>query len=121
MHDIEDACPVERSGTWVRATIERVFRAEHARVAAALIAALRDFEVAEEAMQDAFAVALERWPAEGIPPNPAAWITTTAKRKAIDTRRRERVRADKYVALAAADASAQNGWTDDVQHQSDSS
>ena len=111
MHDIED----------IRAAIERVFRAEHGRVAAALIAALRDFDLAEEAMQDAFAVALERWPAEGIPPNPAAWITTTAKRKAIDTWRRERARADKYMALASASDSVQNGWTDDVQHETDSS
>src|ERR1700730_1347146 len=110
MHDIDDdACPVERSGTLVRATIERVFRVEHGRVAAALIAALRDFDVAEEAMQDAFAVALERWPMEGIPPNPAAWIVTTAKRRAIDAWRRERVRADKYEALASAMASPQHG------------
>ena len=64
-------------------TVERVFRAEHGRVIASLIRTFRDFDLAEEAMQDAFAVALERWPREGVPPNPAAWIATTAKRRAI--------------------------------------
>jgi RNA polymerase sigma-70 factor (ECF subfamily) len=83
----------------VRSTIERVFRAEHGRVVAALIGTLRDFDRAEEAVQDAFTVALERWPGDGIPPNPAAWIATTARRKAIDTWRRERQRLDKYAAL----------------------
>src|SRR5215207_3087762 len=83
----------------VRATIERVFRAEHGRVAASLIGAFRDFELAEEAIQDAFTVALERWPREGLPPQPAAWIATTAKRKAIDALRRERVRTQKYATL----------------------
>jgi RNA polymerase sigma-70 factor (ECF subfamily) len=82
--------------------IERVFRAEQGRVIAALIGSLRDFELAEEALQDAYTVALERWPRDGIPPNPAAWIATTAKRKAIDTWRRERQRTDKYAALGRA-------------------
>jgi RNA polymerase sigma-70 factor (ECF subfamily) len=83
----------------VGTAIERVFRAEHGKVIAALIGALGDFDRAEEAVQDAFTVALERWPRDGIPPNPAAWIATTAKRKAIDTWRRERQRIDKYAAL----------------------
>src|ERR1044071_294599 len=83
----------------VGATVDSVFRAEHGRVIAALIGWLRDFDLAEEALQDALAVALERWPRDGIPPNPAAWIATTAKRKAIDTWRRERQRRDKYATL----------------------
>ena len=83
----------------VHAQIEHVFRQEHGRVAAALIKTFHDFDVAEEAMQDAFAMALERWPEQGIPPNPAAWIATTAKRKVIDTWRRDRLRAAKYEAL----------------------
>ena len=58
-----------------------------------------DFDTAEEAIQDAFVVAVDRWPSGGLPDNPAAWITTTAKRKAIDGRRRERVRDDKYAAM----------------------
>jgi RNA polymerase sigma-70 factor (ECF subfamily) len=60
---------------------------------------LHDFDLAEEAIQDAYAVALERWPSEGLPPNPAAWITTTARRRAIDAWRRERARVEKYAAL----------------------
>jgi RNA polymerase sigma-70 factor (ECF subfamily) len=87
----------------VGATVEHVFRAEHGRVMAALIAWLRDFDLAEEALQDAFAVALERWPHDGIPPNPGAWIATTAKRKAIDTWRRDRQRREKYAALDRQD------------------
>jgi RNA polymerase sigma-70 factor, ECF subfamily len=92
----------KRAGTIeTRQIVERVFREEHGRVAASLISAFRDFDVAEEAIQDAFTVALERWPREGVPPNPAAWIATTAKRKAIDTLRRERVRSQKYAALSS--------------------
>jgi RNA polymerase sigma-70 factor (ECF subfamily) len=83
----------------VRAAIEQVFRAEHGKVIASLIGSLRDFDLAEEVLQDAFTVALERWPRDGIPPNPAAWIATTAKRRAIDTWRRERQRLEKYAAL----------------------
>jgi RNA polymerase sigma-70 factor (ECF subfamily) len=83
----------------VQTVIERVFRSEHGKVAAWLIGTFRDFDLVEEAIQEAFAVALERWPNDGLPPNPAAWIATTARRKAIDVLRRERVRADKYAAL----------------------
>jgi RNA polymerase sigma-70 factor (ECF subfamily) len=90
----------------VRAAIERVFRAEYGKVSATLIGTLRDFDLAEEALQDAFTVALERWPRDGSPPNPAAWLATTAKRKAIDTWRRERQRTDKYAALARAGLSS---------------
>jgi RNA polymerase sigma-70 factor (ECF subfamily) len=53
-----------------RSTIERVFRAEHGKVIASLIGTLGDFDVAEEALQEALTVALERWPRDGIPPNP---------------------------------------------------
>ncbi len=83
----------------VRAAIEGVFRAEHAKVIASLIGTLRDFDLAEEALQDALTVALERWPRDGIPPNPAAWLVTTARRRAIDSWRRERQRLGKYAAL----------------------
>ena len=86
------------------AAIEHVFRAEHGRVAASLIGTFHDFDLAEEAIQEAFAVALERWPRDGVPPNPAAWIATTAKRKAIDTWRRDRRRTEKYAALGDARA-----------------
>ena len=80
----------------VHAAIEQVFRTEHGRVAASLIKTFRDFDVAEEAIQEAFVQALEHWPRTGIPPHPAAWIATTAKRKVIDTWRRDRLRAEKY-------------------------
>ncbi len=72
----------------VRERIETTFRQEHGRVMAALISQLGDFTLAEDALQDALVAALERWPAEGIPRNPGAWLTTTAKRRAIDRLRR---------------------------------
>jgi RNA polymerase sigma-70 factor, ECF subfamily len=72
-----------------RRIVEAVFREEHGRVLATLIRVLGDFELAEDAVQDAYAVALERWPRTGIPENPAAWIVTTARNRAIDRLRRE--------------------------------
>ena len=68
--------------------IADTFRREADKILAALLSTLRDFELAEDALQDAMIVALERWPSEGIPRNPAAWITTTARHKAIDRLRR---------------------------------
>lgn len=79
--------------------VEQVFRQEYGRVLAGLITALGEFELAEDALQDAFAVALQRWPAAGIPDNPAAWITVTARRKAIDRLRRDETLARKQPAL----------------------
>ncbi|HEV8574440.1 MAG TPA: sigma-70 family RNA polymerase sigma factor, partial [Dehalococcoidia bacterium] len=76
-------------------TIERVFREESGRILATLIRACGDFDLAEEAMQEAFAVAVERWPRDGLPSNPAAWITTTARRRAIDRLRRDQTFAQK--------------------------
>ena len=67
---------------------------------ATLIRQLGDFELAEDAMQDALATALATWPSTGVPGNPAAWLTTTARRKAIDRLRRERTFAGKQAALA---------------------
>jgi RNA polymerase sigma-70 factor, ECF subfamily len=75
--------------------IERVFRHESSRAVAGLIRVLRDFDLAEEAVQDAFLVALERWPVSGIPDNPGAWIVTTARNRAIDRLRRARRLAEK--------------------------
>lgn len=69
--------------------IESVFRQEHGRVLAGLISHLRNFGLAEDALQDALLTALEKWPQDGIPRNPAAWLTTTAKNKAVDRIRRE--------------------------------
>jgi RNA polymerase sigma-70 factor (ECF subfamily) len=81
--------------------IERVFRKESGRILATLIRACGDFDLAEEAMQEAFAVALVRWPRDGLPVNPGAWITTTARRKAIDRLRRDRTLAEKRSLLEA--------------------
>ena len=80
--------------------VEQVFRHESGRAVATLIRVLGDFDRAEEAVQDAFLVALERWPSKGVPDNPGAWITTTARNKAIDRLRRERRLAEKQTELA---------------------
>jgi RNA polymerase sigma-70 factor (ECF subfamily) len=71
-------------------SLERVFREEYARVVATLIRDLRDIDLAEDALQDALATALEAWPRTGVPDNPGAWLTVTARRKAIDRLRRAR-------------------------------
>ncbi|TDD65344.1 RNA polymerase sigma factor [Jiangella aurantiaca] len=71
------------------ARIERIFREESGRSVAALIRAFGDIDLAEDAVQEAFAVALRHWPAAGLPPNPGGWITTTARTRAIDRLRRE--------------------------------
>ncbi|HNO95154.1 MAG TPA: sigma factor, partial [Anaerolineales bacterium] len=73
----------------IAAQIETTFRQEHGKVLAALIAMLDDFALAEDALQDALIAALEQWKQDGVPRNPAAWITTIAKRKAIDRIRRD--------------------------------
>ncbi|MCI0710129.1 MAG: RNA polymerase sigma factor [Chloroflexi bacterium] len=70
-------------------TVETTFTENSGRVLAALISQFGDFDLAEDAMQEAFIVALDRWREDGIPPNPGAWITLTAKRKIIDRRRRD--------------------------------
>jgi RNA polymerase sigma-70 factor, ECF subfamily len=81
-------------------TIDRVFREQYGRVVATLVRLFGDLDVAEEAMQDALIVALDRWERDGIPANAAAWITTAAKRKAIDAVRRDQVRMKKYEQVA---------------------
>ncbi len=81
--------------------IERIVRDEFGRVVAALARRFGDLDVAEEAGQEALVTAMERWPIDGIPPNPGAWLTTTAARKAIDVLRRERQRGTKQQAAQA--------------------
>jgi RNA polymerase sigma-70 factor, ECF subfamily len=76
-------------------TLERVFRDEWGRVLAALIGFLGDFDLAEEAAQEAFATAAERWPHEGVPASPVGWLVTTARNRAIDRIRRDRTLAEK--------------------------
>ncbi len=81
------------------AAIEAVWRIESPRLIASLMRVVRDLDVAEELAQDAFVAALTQWPGEGIPPNPGAWLTAVAKRRAIDRFRRERLAAEKYAVL----------------------
>jgi len=79
----------------VEEAVTRVHHEEWARVVAALTRRFGDLDIAEEAAAEAFAAAVQRWPADGIPPSPGAWLTTTANRKAIDRIRRENKRDDK--------------------------
>src|SRR4051794_36607146 len=80
--------------------IERVFREEYGRAVAVLVRVFGDIGIAEEAVQDAFAAAVERWPSAGLPPSPAGWIITTARNRAIDRLRREASREDRHAQAA---------------------
>ena len=86
--------------------IERVFRAEHGRAVAVLVRVFGDIDIAEDAVQEAFAEAVRRWPSAGLPPSPAGWIITTARNRAIDRLRREASRADKQAEAALLQAQA---------------
>jgi RNA polymerase sigma-70 factor, ECF subfamily len=88
----------------VVAILDQVFRDEWGRVLAAMIGFLGDFDVAEEAAQEAFAIAAERWPRDGIPANPRAWLVTTARNRAINRIRRDRTLAEKTRLLQVAEA-----------------
>ena len=76
-------------------SLEQTFREEWGSVLATLVGLLGDFDLAEEATQDAFAIAAERWPREGPPASPRAWLVTTARNRAIDRIRRDRTLAEK--------------------------
>ncbi|MBO0698154.1 MAG: RNA polymerase subunit sigma-24, partial [Zavarzinella sp.] len=75
-----DAAPPTATG--VRGLIDEIYRAESRRVFASLVRAVRDFDLAEEALHEAFAAAIERWPADGVPDNPTAWLISTGRYKA---------------------------------------
>ena len=83
MHDVDAPPKIDE------AEVGRIFREESGRSVAALIRVFGDIDVAEDAVQEAFAVALRKWTGDGLPPNPGAWITTTARNRAIDRLRRE--------------------------------
>jgi len=94
------------------ATIEQVFREESGQAIATLVRLFGDIDVAEEAVQEAFLIASERWPQAGVPPNPPGWIVTTAKNRAIDRFRREASRHDRQVQaldLTAVDPDEEEG------------
>jgi len=96
-----------------------VFRRESGRAVASLSRALGDIDLAEEAVQEAFTVALERWPATGVPDNPGAWITTTARNRAIDRLRRERRYADKVAVLERESAQREGMKAPGARHPVD--
>src|SRR5213082_2803290 len=100
--------PAEFGAKLVNETVETVYRTESRRVFATLVRLVGDFELAEEALHDAFAAAVERWPAEGVPDNPRAWLVSAGRFKAIDAiRRRARfdpLEEDHAETLAAEEA-----------------
>ncbi len=87
-------------------SLERTFRQEATRIRAALAARTGDLGLAEDAVQDAFVEAIERWPRAGVPANPGGWLATTAHRKALDRLRRDKVGERKLALLAVTDTSA---------------
>jgi RNA polymerase sigma-70 factor, ECF subfamily len=107
--------PVRSPAEGTREVVERAFREEGGRVLATLIRILGDFDLAEEAVQDAFAVALTRWPTDGIPRNPGAWITRAARNKAIDRLRREKTLRAKTEVLADLAALAAEPEEDETE------
>src|SRR6266536_1506284 len=86
---LDSVCDGAAAAKLDQAEVGRIFREESGRSVATLIRVLGDIDVAEDAVQEAFAVALRKWPAQGVPPNPGGWITTTARNRALDRLRRE--------------------------------
>src|SRR6201987_5010987 len=87
--------------TAIRDAVDAAFREEWGRIVATLIRVTGDWDLAEEGAQDAFATALQRWPRDGIPGRPGAWLTTAARNRAIDVLRRRAVGAAKLREVAA--------------------
>src|SRR5258708_31597906 len=94
-HEKRETIPIDP----IQATLSTVFREEAGKLVGALLRLLGNFEVAEEIVQDALLVALERWPIEGIPAQPGAWLMTVARHRAIDQLRRDARYRDKLVLL----------------------
>jgi len=108
--------PDESTADRTRATVDAVYRAESRRVLATLIRLLGDFDLAEEALHDAFTAAVERWPRDGVPANPRAWLVSTGRFKAIDgIRRRARFDASLAVIAEQLDDRASEGAGQDDQ------
>src|SRR5437016_13951755 len=95
----------ENAADRVRARVDAIYRSDSRRILATLIRLLGDFDLAEDALQDSFAAALERWPREGVPANPRAWLVSAGRFKAIDVLRR-RARFDRSLARLAEDPDA---------------
>ncbi len=94
-------------GAPATADVGRIFREHYGKAVAILVRLLGDIDSAEEAVQDAFVTAVQRWPVDGTPPSPAGWIVTTARNRAIDRLRREGARAGKHVEAALLQAPAE--------------
>src|SRR5437764_4627261 len=101
------------TSTITQDAVAAVFREEAGRLTAALVRSLGNFDLAEECVQDALVSALEHWPREGIPPNPGAWLMTTARRKGIDRLRRESRYQEKLAQLEEAPVSTRSAFPDD--------
>jgi RNA polymerase sigma-70 factor (ECF subfamily) len=98
----------------VKARVEQVYREESRRILATLIRLLGDFDLAEEALHEAFFVAVERWQQDGVPDNPRTWLVSTGRFKAIDVlRRRARFNASRPLLLAQLEALEQADWSDE--------
>jgi RNA polymerase sigma-70 factor (ECF subfamily) len=96
----DPAVPVGLTSVGDASEVERVFRRDYGRAVASVNRLLGDLGLAEEAVQDALATAIETWPVSGVPPSPAGWIITTARNRAIDRIRRESSRHDRHVQAA---------------------
>jgi RNA polymerase sigma-70 factor (ECF subfamily) len=96
--------PDRTSSPVLGADIEQIFRAEHGRVVATMARRFGDLDLAEDATSEALVAAVEKWPVDGLPPNPGAWLTTVAGNKALDRIRREAKREGKYAEAAQMNA-----------------
>src|SRR2546421_30836 len=99
---------MQNSAPWAPETLDTVYRSESRRILATLIRLLGDFDLAEDALQDAFTAAAERWPRDGVPANPRAWLVSAGRFKAIDGIRR-RARFDASLARLAEQLDADAG------------
>ena len=105
---------MQASGGPTEAAVELVFREAYGRILATLIRIFGDFDLAEDALQEAFVSAVEHWPAEGIPTNPAGWLSIAARRKAVDRLRREQTMTHTREQLEHADHRLPPGIEEDV-------
>jgi RNA polymerase sigma factor (sigma-70 family) len=103
----------ERTHAAAEAAVAAVFREEAGRLTAALVRALGDFDLAEEVVQDSLVTALEKWPQQGIPDNPGAWLMTTARRRAIDILRRDKSYREKLAILEGSPLAPEPSEADD--------
>src|SRR5580698_4648658 len=88
-------CTMDLSASDAHFDLGEVYRREYGRILATLIRVVRDITLAEDSLQEAFTAALEQWPNRGVPPNPVAWLITTARHKAIDQIRRRALAENK--------------------------